>query len=58
MVMSVSVMKGKIRYKLSMLNIDNETNIIPYLPPYKCLDNANNGVHYGSISINQMIKKA
>ena len=41
-----------------MLNIDNETNIIPYLPPYKCLDNANNGVHYGSISINQMIKKA
>ncbi|MDT8717017.1 metallophosphoesterase [Clostridium sp. 19966] len=43
--------------RLSKLNIDNKSIIISHLPPYKCLDKANNGVYYGSGAIRDMIKE-
>ncbi|MBU3178407.1 metallophosphoesterase [Clostridium estertheticum] len=43
-------------YRLSKLNIDNTSIIISHLPPYKCLDKANNGIYYGSRAIRDMTK--
>ncbi|WP_267901305.1 metallophosphoesterase family protein [Clostridium tagluense] len=44
-------------HRISKLNIDNKSIIISHIPPYKCLDKANNGVYYGSGTIRDMIKE-
>lgn len=44
------------KYRLSKIDIENESIIISHIPPFKCLDRDNNGVHYGSKSIREMIK--
>lgn len=44
-------------YRISKLNIDNKSIIVSHVPPYKCLDKANNGVNFGSQAIRDMIKE-
>ena len=46
-----------IAYRLSKLNIHEESIIISHVPPHKCLDKGNNGVYYGSKAIRDMIKE-
>jgi uncharacterized protein len=44
------------KYRLQKLNVSEKSIIVAHQPPYKCLDKANNGKHYGSQSIREMIR--
>lgn len=44
-------------HRLSKMDIDNKRIVISHLPPYKCLDDPGNGIHYGSMAIREMIKE-
>lgn len=43
-------------HRLAKLNINNKSIIVSHIPPYKCLDKADNGKYYGSTAVRAMIK--
>lgn len=42
--------------KFDLLKIDSNSIVISHVPPYKCLDNINNGLNFGSLAIKELIR--
>ena len=46
-----------IEHKISQLNINKQTILVSYIPPYNCLNNNKSGPYKGSSALRNIIKE-